>query len=670
MNRKPIRLNFAYYFAGTLLSAFLIAIILESLSRTSLFKALYFLWQEPLLFFLNLSIILLTLSVTLFTAKRRFFFSIVAGAWIILGIVNRIIQCFRLTPISAMDFYQVKEALRNLPMYMNTFNILLLVVLVPVVVFLIVILWKKIKSQKRLVAVPVSLLVFSVLLLGIITFTATRTKVLQNEFDNLHDAYFQYGFTYCFTNSIFERGIDKPSDYSAKRMEEITDELVNAADVLYTGDKAQADNPNIIMVQLESFFDVNYLKHYTFSENPLPNFTALKENYTSGFLTVPVYGAGTVNTEFEVITGMSMEYFGTGEYPYRTILKSETCESVPYNLNREGYRSYVIHNNSASFYDRKDVFPRLGFDNFDSIEFMSGLSYNQLGWAKDSVLTGEILKALKAEEGRNYIYTISVQPHGIYPDNKPEIPYRIQVTPESEAPYPTAAYPSLEAYVNSMEYYVNQLYETDQFVGDLTKALMAYEEPTVVVFYGDHLPPLSLEQKDITNDRHQTEYILWSNFKLDKADKDLTAYQLSAYVLDRLGMDKGILTQFHQKASAKEDYKEELKLLQYDLLYGKKYVFDKSNPNEVKDMSMGITQPEITEVTRQGDKLLITGSGFTESSAVVVNGKKYETEYISDGKLSISDKLEEDCNIYIEQLAGSKVALGKSKVFRYFSVKE
>ncbi|MDF2868677.1 MAG: hypothetical protein K0R05_252 [Anaerocolumna sp.] len=670
MNIKSNRFNFVHYFAGTLLSAFILEIILESLSRSSLIKALYFLWQEPLLFFLNLSIILLTLSITLFTAKRRFFFSIVAGAWIIMGIVNRIIQCFRLTPVSAMDFYQVKEALKNLPMYMNTINILLLAILVPAVIALSVILWKKIKFQKRLLAVPISLLAFSCILLGAITFTATRTKVLQNEFDNLRDAYFQYGFAYCFTNSIFERGIDKPSDYSAKRMGEVTDKLENAADVLYKGDEAQVENPNIIMVQLESFFDVNYLKHYTFSENPLPNFTALKENYTSGFLTVPVYGAGTVNTEFEVITGMSMEYFGTGEYPYRTILKSKTCESVPYNLNREGYRSYVIHNNSATFYDRKDVFPRLGFDNFDSIEFMSGLSYNQLGWAKDSVLTGEILKALKAEEARNYIYTISVQPHGIYPDNEPQVPYKIQVTPESEAPYSTAAYSSLEAYVNSMEYYANELKETDQFVGELTKALMDYEEPTVVVFYGDHLPPLSLEQKDITNDRHQTEYVLWSNFKLDKADKDLTAYQLSAYVLDRLGMDQGILTQFHQRASANEDYKEELKLLQYDLLYGKKYVFDKSNPNEVKDMSMGITQPEITEVTRQGDMLLITGSGFTESSAVVVNNKKYETEYISDTKLSIPDILEEDCNIYVEQLAGSKVALGKSKVFHYQSAKE
>jgi phosphoglycerol transferase MdoB-like AlkP superfamily enzyme len=670
MNIKSNRFNFVQYFAGTLLSAFILEIILESLSRSSLIKALYFLWQEPLLFFLNLSIILLTLSITLFTAKRRFFFSIVAGAWVIIGIVNRIIQCFRLTPVSAMDFYQVKEALKNLPMYMNTINILLLAILVPAVIALSVLLWKKIKSQKRLLAVPISLLAFSCILLGAITFTATRTKVLQNEFDNLRDAYFQYGFAYCFTNSIFERGIDKPSDYSAKRMGEVTDKLENTADVLYKGDKAQVDNPNIIMVQLESFFDVSYLKHYTFSENPLPNFTALKENYTSGFLTVPVYGAGTVNTEFEVITGMSMEYFGTGEYPYRTILKSKTCESVPYNLSREGYRSYVIHNNSATFYDRKDVFPRLGFDNFDSIEFMSGLSYNQLGWAKDSVLTGEILKALKAEEARNYIYTISVQPHGIYPDNEPQVPYKIQVTPESEAPYPTAAYSSLEAYVNSMEYYVNELKETDQFVGELTKALIDYEEPTVIVFYGDHLPPLSLEQKDITNDRHQTEYVLWSNFKLDKEDKDLTAYQLSAYVLDRLGMDKGILTQFHQRASANEDYKEELKLLQYDLLYGKKYVFDKSNPNEVKDMSMGITQPEITEVTRQGDKLLITGSGFTKSSAVVVNNKKYETEYISDTKLSIQGILEEDCNIYVEQLAGSKVTLGKSKAFRYQSAKE
>ena len=72
---------------------------------------------------------------------------------------------------------------------------------------------------------------------------------------------------------------------------------------------------------LESFidpYDVNFLQ---MSEDPIPTFHSLEQNFTTGYLTVPVVGAGTANTEFEVLTGMSMQYFGTGEYPYKTILK-------------------------------------------------------------------------------------------------------------------------------------------------------------------------------------------------------------------------------------------------------------------------------------------------------------------------------------------------------------
>ena len=54
--------------------------------------------------------------------------------------------------------------------------------------------------------------------------------------------------------------------------------------------------------------------------NPIPNFTKLKEECTSGFLTMPAIGAGTANSEFEVLTGFDVAYFGAGEYPYKTVL--------------------------------------------------------------------------------------------------------------------------------------------------------------------------------------------------------------------------------------------------------------------------------------------------------------------------------------------------------------
>lgn len=94
-----------------------------------------------------------------------------------------------------------------------------------------------------------------------------------------------------------------------------------------------SNRPNIVVVQLESFFDVNRLKDIEFSENPLPNFTQLSKRCASGFLSVPVIGAGTVNSEFEMLTGMNIDDFGIGEYPYKTVLKEKTCESLAYNLN-------------------------------------------------------------------------------------------------------------------------------------------------------------------------------------------------------------------------------------------------------------------------------------------------------------------------------------------------
>ena len=67
--------------------------------------------------------------------------------------------------------------------------------------------------------------------------------------------------------------------------------------------EAAEEAPNIICVLLESFVDPEQINFLELSEDPVPYFRYLSENYSTGYLDVPVVGAGTANTEFEVLTG-------------------------------------------------------------------------------------------------------------------------------------------------------------------------------------------------------------------------------------------------------------------------------------------------------------------------------------------------------------------------------
>ena len=147
----------------------------------------------------------------------------------------------------------------------------------------------------------------------------------------------------------------------------------------------------------------------------MPCFEALKESCSTGFFYVPSIGAGTANTEFEVISGMDLDHFGVGEYPYKTVVKHRSCDSIAYALKNLGYAAHAIHNNNATFYSRDRVYANFGFDTFTSEEYMHDVEYNPLEWAEDGVLTGEIVKALRSTKNRDLVFTVSVQPHGKYP---------------------------------------------------------------------------------------------------------------------------------------------------------------------------------------------------------------------------------------------------------------
>ena len=453
---------------------------------------------------------------------------------------------------------------------------------------------------------------------------AIDNRLLSTYFGNIAYAYQDYGYPYCLAVTIFDTGINEPNGYSKALMEDI----VNSEGEIKETKKKNTD-VNILFLQLETFIDPTEVNFLSFSEDPIPNFRKLSEEYSSGYYKVPAVGAGTANTEFESITGMSLHYFGAGEYPYKTILKETTCESAAYDLKKLGYSTHAIHNNEANFYGRRTVFSRLGFDTFTSEEYMPDISdTTPMGWVKDHIQTDEIFKAMESTEGPDYIYTISVQGHGDYPTEPVLSDPEIKVTgAESEEKN------------NAWEYYVNQLHEMDQFVKELTDRLSELDERVVLVMYGDHLPTMDLKVEDMKN-RYlfQTKYVMWSNFDMKKKDKNIAAYQMAAEVFNRLGIHEGTVFNYHQTRKGSRNYQLDLQALQYDILYGKQYVYGGENPFEATKMQLGIYPATLERLESIGNgSYYVYGTNFTAASRLEINKELQETQYISPTQLLVQN---------------------------------
>lgn len=652
-NLKSIR---SYMINNYLISVLLILVI-EVLARHSLTDGIRFVWDHPFLILLSAAILTAFYALALLVPKRNFVWLCITVVIVGLAVTNSILLCFRITPLAATDIALLTSVFEIMGIYLTVWQIILLVLLVLVVIAGLIYLGIRMKKQVYHPLLAVCNAVISILAVVLMIHIGDARGWLQTEFANLPDAYADNGFVYCFTRSLFDRGISKPDTYDEDTVDNILEDM-----------KKQKTNeveekPNIIFIQLESFMDLKRMQGVTYSEEPTPVYSSLRKTCPGGFLKVPSVGAGTANTEFEILTGMTLDYFGAGEYPYKTVLQDETCESMAYNLRELGYRTGVLHNNTGSFYSRNKVFANLGFDYFVSSEYMENLSYNPIGWAKDKVLTGQIQHILKATSEPDLIYTITVQDHGKYPTELLENPH-IKVSGFA---------PEDEEQQNAFTYYVNQCHETDAFLGSLIATLNAFEEPVVLVLYGDHLPNLDITEEELASGNlFQTEYVIWSNkkmledYELSKKNENLYAYQLSAHVLKLFGMNNGLLTKFHQMYHNYDNYKSNLKILQYDMLYGKKEVYDGLSPYEPTDLQMGFDPIRITDVSSVGGSVYVMGKNFTESSFVFIDGKKQDTVFLNENTLMVSDKeLEGGEEVYVAQLTDVSAQLSSTEVFIY-----
>lgn len=646
------------YITGLIMSVIL-TLLCEICGRGSILLGFQFVIQSKFAFCFDVFIIFLIWSFAVFLKRRIFYYLAVTTIWGAIGITNGVILGYRNTPFTFVDIQLAKAGLAVMNNYMSqmkiiqTFGIIGIIAAVLIVLFFKAPIYEGPRKFKKNIVTTVLL---------IVAFTSSyqfgiQTGRLVDRFVNLNLSYKAYGVPYCFMVTLLDNGIRKPVNYSASTMEKLEKKIDSVKET------EPEKTPNIIVLQLESFFDVNHMKGIEFSENPVPYFTYLKENYTSGYFKVPTYGAGTINTEFEVLSQMNKDFFGAGEYPYKSIMqnRNDTCETLAYILKKEGYRTHAIHNNRATFYDRDYVYTHMGFDTFTSSEFMNNRELTPNGWIKDKILVNEITKSLNSTKKKDFIFAVSVQGHGEYPSD---------VTEMIENPKITLSGIDDEVRANKLTYYVNEINEMDLFLKQLTDTLADYPEDVILALYGDHLPSLDFTNEELENgSTFETEYVIWSNFDMEKDTKDIEAYQLGTNIFNKIGMHSGIMTKFHQyyeKQKSKKGYINNMKLLEYDMLYGNRYILNKQNPFKVTDMRMGTYPMTITNVKKEEDgTIIVTGGEYTDYTRIHINGKRIETEFISPKKVKGIYDLQYGDEVQIVQESKKHKRLSESEIYYY-----
>lgn len=281
------------------------------------------------------------------------------------------------------------------------------------------------------------------------------------------------GLPLSFVMNLPAASVVRPNDYSARSVKEALSRGVPH--------ETNAESPDVIVVMSESFFDVTTVPGVTFEEDPLPNLHRLQREAASGALFTPTFGGGTANTEFEFLTGHSMRFLPYGSVPYQQYVRREQ-NALPRILQSHGYATQAVHIFHRWFWDREQVYERLGIERFVSME---GVEVTGGGYfPRDENLTREVIKTLDAATQPTFLFAVGVEAHGPYEANRyPETTVRFT------GPLDEAATAELSTYCEAIKH-------ADEELGRLVTYLEKRGRPAMLLFFGDHLPslPLTLRQ--------------------------------------------------------------------------------------------------------------------------------------------------------------------------------
>ncbi len=463
--------------------------------------------------------------------------------------------------------------------------------------------------KSRFILSAVSLLGAGLLLFGV--FLSPRgTAAIGVQSDMwMQDRYYRTnGLVTGFLTNLQVMSIAEPEGYSPEAVQEILGEVQagkGGENPLLVGAPLadlSGQQPDIIYVMAESFWDVTALPGVSYDRDLLPNLTALAQEGARGMAYTPSFGGGTCDVEFEALTGFSVDFLPSGSKPYQQYVTGETF-SLPQELKKEGYETLAIHGYGRRFWNRDTAYPRLGIDTFIAQEDFVNPDLRR-GFVSDKAMVDRIIEehqSRSSEENPVFIHAVTMQNHTTYDRSRYPEGELVRVT-ESPAGIPDST-------IGQLEDCATGIYEMDAALGRLTDYLRTVEKPTILVFWGDHMNPMSDGFKMFEDtgfigrgetaspSLYQTPLLIWSNQGGEATQLGTVAtYNLSPVVMNLFGLEKpkyfdflsqqmGVLRASNKgyvvnpdgsiiENSLSPEKRESLNrhwMLQYDALFGENY---------------------------------------------------------------------------------------------------
>ena len=514
-------------------------------------------------------------------------------------------------PIFPWDLMLYNQVINLFPQLYKAFNpfLLLPLLLIPLLgIYLI----KKLPSFKLNAKVRIICGLVSVLLLAGISFYKStpmeyvlKTLNITNKTWNQNENYSFNGLYLSFLMNLQSAVVLPPNEYSEEKIDSIVSSIGGknpAVASISTPTDAVMEKPNIIFVMNESFWDPSLLNKVSYSKDPMPTVRSLQNSGNGGWIISPEFGGGTANVEFEVLTGLSMNFVPSGSVPYQQYITRST-PSLASVFAEKGYESIAIHPNDKWFWNRDEVYKHFGFKNFLSIDQFKNPSKEKRGtYVDDKEVTKSIIEQTEKSDKPAFIYAVTIQNHGTYyypSTNKPNYPIDVKGNISDEVK-------------EQLHVYSNGVNDGDTELQNLINYYKNSKEPTIIVFFGDHLPYLGntydetgyyssatgLEQ---TRNMSKTPLVIWNNFgkEVNLPQDTISTSFLGTYLFDLAGVNTPLYYKFLEefrnklpgyKMTMKMDNQGKLyldtpeslselenqyRLLQYDLLFGKQYAKDK-----------------------------------------------------------------------------------------------
>lgn len=325
--------------------------------------------------------------------------------------------------------------------------------------------------------------------------------------------------------------LEIPESYDVQELQKIAEQ--------YKGKKGTGKTPNILVIMSESFADLSVLGDFETNKEVMPFIDSLRENTVRGHVYASVYGGSTANSEYEFFTGDSMLIYPNGAVPYQTYLKGKIfLSSLVRNIQKAGYTTESFHPNEATNWNRNSIYQALGFQHSLWIDDVVHPEYLRK-YITDAADFDTIIHQFenKKKEEPLFFFNITMQNHGGYLIS--DFENEIKVTSgEKENLYPKT------------EQFLTLAHKTDEDMKKLITYFENYEEPTIILFYGDHHPKIDSNFiEDMLGERmdnlkieelqklYQTPFFIWANYDIEeKEDVSVSINYLSGLLCKTVGL--------------------------------------------------------------------------------------------------------------------------------------